>query len=73
MRMIILSSLFAVGVALTGVSAASAAPAAAGLSTAASTASLLEESAVRCRMQRTCFRGPYGGRRCEVRRVCRRW
>lgn len=75
MRMIVLSALLAMGVAFVGTTGASAAQmgAGAGLSTAASTATLLEETAVRCRTVRTCYRGAYGRRHCNVRRVCRRW
>jgi len=79
MRKIVLSALFAIGVGLTGVSGAVAAPIS-GLNTdAAATASLLDQvqyyrgrHRTRCRSVTVCRRGPYG-RRCHVERVCRRW
>ena len=77
MRKIVLSALFAVGVGLTGVSGAVAAPIS-GLNTdAAATTSLLGEvqyyrGRVHCRNVKVCRRGPYG-RRCHIERVCRRW
>lgn len=80
MRMIVLSALFAAGVALTGASAASAATIGSGINTnAATTATLLEQVQYgygyryhgRCRSVTVCRRGPYG-RRCHVERICRR-
>lgn len=77
MRKIVLSTLFAIGVGLAGVSGAVAAPIS-GLNTdAAATASLLDQvqyyrGRVRCRNVKVCRRGPYG-RRCHIERVCRRW
>jgi hypothetical protein len=78
MRKIVLSALFAIGVGLTGVSGAVAAPIS-GLNTdAAATTTLLGEvqyryrHRTRCRSVTVCRRGPYG-RRCHVERVCRRW
>ena len=73
MRKLALLTLFALGVGLTA-TAASAAPVstgAAGLSTAGIAASLVEQTAVRCRNVRVCRMTPYG-RRCRVERVCRR-
>lgn len=73
MRMIMLSALFALGVAFTGATGASAAPiSGTGLSTAEVNASLVEQARVVCRRVNVCRRGPYG-RRCHVERVCRRW
>lgn len=77
MRMIVLSALFAVGVAMTGATAASAAPMSGINTDAAATTSLLDQvqyyrGRVRCRSVTVCRRGPYG-RRCHVERVCRRW
>lgn len=72
MRMILLSALFALGVGLASAPAASAATIGAGLSTAASSSTLIEQAAYRCRQVRVCRGGPYG-RRCHWERVCRRW
>jgi hypothetical protein len=72
MRMIVLSALFALGVGLAGSTAASAANVGSGINNAASTATLLQDVAVRCRRVTVCRRGPYG-RRCHVERVCRRF
>lgn len=74
MRKLALTALFALGVGLAA-SAASAAPistGAAGLSTAGISASLVEQTAVRCRTVRVCRIGPYGRRVCRWTRVCRR-
>lgn len=74
MRKLALTALFALGVGLAA-SAASAAPistGAAGLSTAGISASLVEQTAVRCRTVRVCRIGPYGHRVCRWTRVCRR-
>lgn len=81
MRMSVLAALFTVGVALTGVTGASAANIGSGINiNAATTASLLEQVQYgygyrhrrHCRSVKVCRRGPYG-RRCHVERVCRRW
>jgi hypothetical protein len=76
MRMIILSALFAVGVGLTGIGAASASPIGSGIGTAAESGSLLQDIQYyrrdrRCRSVTVCRRGSFG-RRCHVERVCRR-
>lgn len=77
MKMIILSALFAVGVGLTGMGAASAAVGGNGINNAANASSILDEVQYRyrdrrhCRSVTVCRRGPYG-RRCHVERVCRR-
>ena len=74
MRKLALSALFALGVGLTA-TAASAAPVSTGatsLNTAGISASLVEQTAVRCRTVRVCRIGPYGRRVCRFERVCRR-
>ena len=74
MRKLALTALFALGVGLAA-SAASAAPVstgAAGLSTAGVAASLVEQTAVRCRSVRVCRIAPNGRRVCRWNRVCRR-
>jgi hypothetical protein len=70
--MIVLSALFAVGVGLAAMPGASAAPAGYGIGNAAENATLLDQVQYRrCRAVRVCHRGPFGGRRCHVERVCR--
>lgn len=81
MRKLALSALLTIGIGLAASTAASAAPlssGATGLSTAAISASLVEEAQyyrgrprVRCRNVRVCRWTPYG-RRCHYQRVCRR-
>ncbi len=74
MRKLALSALVTLGLGLVVSSAAVAAPlsaGAAGLSTATISASLIEQTAVRCRNVRVCRMTPWG-RRCRVDRVCRR-
>jgi len=69
MKMILTAALLALGVGLFAVSGASAANLATGVSTAAANSSIVEKTF--CRTVRTCHRGPYGHRRCVVRRYCR--
>ncbi len=82
MRKIVLSALFAAGIGLAGVTGAAAAPASPVPGMAPS--SLVTEAQVivvrppgyrhhrrYCYNVRRCWRGAYGRRVCEVRRVCR--
>ncbi|MBI1205527.1 MAG: hypothetical protein GC182_23735 [Rhodopseudomonas sp.] len=78
MRMIILSTLFALGVGIAGAPAASAAPIS-GLSTAVPSASMVEDVQYYyrrrpvCRTVRVCRYSRYERRRiCHLERVCRR-
>ncbi len=73
MRMIVLSALLAVGLGFTATTGASAASIGSGLSTAQLNASLVDKTYWACRRVRVCHRGPYGGRICDWRRVCRHW
>jgi hypothetical protein len=76
MRMIVLSSLFAIGVGFAGTTGASAAPAAApAITPAANSSSMLQDVQYYrrhgyCRMVRVCRGGPWG-RRCHWVRICR--
>ena len=75
MRTIVLSALFALGLALAGFTGtASAAPAAPGYTPVPSANTLLEQVQYRrwhrCHRVRVCRWTPYG-RRCHWRRVCR--
>jgi len=81
MRMIILSTLFALGVGIAGAPAASAAPIG-GLSSAVTVNSMVEDAQYYrrhrrwrrpvCRSVRVCRFTPWG-RRCHYERICRRW
>ncbi|HWE79524.1 MAG TPA: hypothetical protein VG270_13490 [Pseudolabrys sp.] len=76
MHKIVLSAVFALGMALAASTAASAAPLSTGLTngaTAAPNASIIQDVAMRCRRTTVCHRGRFGRRVCETRRVCRRW
>jgi len=80
MRMIVLSTLFALGLGIAGAPAASAAPIS-GLSNAVTVQSLVEDAQYyrrrryyrrpHCRTVRVCRRTPWG-RRCHYERICRR-
>jgi hypothetical protein len=71
MKTIILSALFAAGLGLASLGGAVAAPVSNGVNNATPAASLLEQVQYRrCRSVRVCHRGPMGGRRCHVERVC---
>jgi len=84
MKKIVLSALFAIGLAFAGTTGASAAPATTGLSNLLTSAplsqSLVEDVQYRpryrsrriCRQVRVCDRGRYGRMRCTIRTVCRR-
>jgi len=80
MRMILLSTLFALGIGFAGMAAVNAAPGTGNLAGAANATSLVQQAEVvivthphRCRSVRVCHIGPYGGRVCHWERVCRRY
>jgi hypothetical protein len=72
--MIVLSAVCALGLGLAASTGASAAPMS-GLNNSTSVNPMLQPVARFCRVDRRCWRGPFGRRHCEVRRVCRggRW
>ncbi len=70
MKAIALAALFAVGIALAGVTGASAAPISGNGATIH--ASLIEKTAYACRRFRTCH-WEFGHRVCHWHRVCRHW
>jgi hypothetical protein len=76
MHKIVLSAVFALGMALAASTGASAAPLSSGLTngaTAAPNASMIQDVAWGCRRMTVCHRGRYGRRRvCHTTRVCRR-
>ena len=71
MRILLLSTLLALGLGLLATGSSQAAGVGAGIGEAAKTTSITEDVQWRrCRMVRRCWFGPYG-RRCRVDRVCR--
>ena len=70
MKTILTAALLALGAGLFSATGASAANFAAGVSSTAANATLVQEARF-CRTVRTCHRGPYGRRHCEIRRYCR--
>jgi len=69
MKMILTAALFTLGVGLFSASGASAANLATGVSSATANSTIVEKAF--CRTVRTCRRGPFGRRHCNIRRYCR--